>query len=91
MDFTALGLDFITPDLHLVLTDWFEEDETGPQGYGTFHISLGPGSGTGVCGREGLPYTFFSKLLSTQDEMMCITCVEEVYALLNDGYENGEF
>jgi len=76
MDITRL-----VPDLPVVLTDWFDGS-----GYNTVHISLGTGTGTGVCGRGGLPYTYYSALLSPEDELMCAGCVNTIQELLNDGY-----
>ena len=78
MDITRL-----VPDFPLVLTDWFDTPEY--TGYSTFHISLGTNTGTGVCGREGLPYVYYSVLLPPDDAMMCVTCVAEVRELLTDG------
>jgi hypothetical protein len=86
MDITRL-----VPDFPLVLTDWFGTPEY--TGYSTFHVSLGAGSETGVCGREGLPYAYYSALLSPEDEMICSACVATVRELHSDGmgvdYENG--
>jgi hypothetical protein len=83
MDITRL-----VPDFPVVLTDWFDGS-----GYTTVHVSLGSESGTGVCGRAGLPYTYYSALLAPEDELMCVTCVETVRELLSDGmgvdYRNG--
>lgn len=84
MDITRL-----IPDFPLVLTDWFDTPEF--TGYSTFHVALGDSMNTGVCGREGLPYTYYAALLPPDDEMMCVTCVSTVQELLNDGYGEGEY
>lgn len=81
MDITRL-----VPDLPLVLTDWF--DDTG---YTTFHIASADNRSEGWCGREGLPYEFYSTLLSPEDDMLCISCVDIVQHAIEELLSGDEY
>jgi hypothetical protein len=68
-----MDLTTLRPDLPLVLTDWFHDT-----GYTTFHIASAEDASVGWCGRTGLPYVYYSTLLSPEDDMLCISCVDSV-------------
>jgi hypothetical protein len=72
----------MTVDISLVLTDWCEEDEHGEMGYGTIHFAREPQGDESMCGRQGLPYEFYSELLSHDDPAICEGCKRIATALV---------
>lgn len=68
------------PDIHLVLSDWFDgrwSDTSGfsETGYHTFHFANTPHSSTSLCGSDGLAYEYYSSLLSHEDDFLCLKCI----------------
>lgn len=79
------------PDVHLVLTDWCDEDEHGEMGYHTFHFADAPHSSTSLCGDYGLAYEYYSSLLNDEDDFLCPKCIriaEDLFQRLIE--DNGE-
>lgn len=81
------------PDLHLVLSDWFDEDpgsEFGDMGYHTFHFAEEQFSNRGLCGEEGTPYEYYSSMLNPTDPYLCSSCVRVAHTAIRNLIDRGE-
>lgn len=81
------------PDLHLVLSDWCDEDPSimyGDMGYHTFHFAEEQFSTRSVCGEEGLPYEYYTSMLDPKDPYLCSKCVRIAHAAIKALIDRGE-